>query len=249
VSGRLERGLSRVLAPIRPAFAGVDLGSAVIAVVAAAVLVASHYHGNTGGYFRTFGHRLSGWPFEPLYDYLYWFVSSTVLFGVVPLLAVLLMPGERLRDYGVGLGNRRLGIGVAVAFYLVMLPVVLVASRTSTFAHTYPLDHDALRSPMFLLVYEIGYAMYFISWEWLFRGFLLFGMKKRIGNHAIWVTLIPFALMHTGKPELEAYGSIVAGVALAVLALRTRSFWYGAALHAAVACTMDVASAFGRLHR
>ncbi len=69
-----------------------------------------------------------------------------------------------------------------------------------------------------------------------------------MGNHAIWVQLLPFVLMHTGKPEIEAFASIVAGIALCVLALRTRSFWYGALLHAAVAGTMDLVNAVHQIH-
>jgi membrane protease YdiL (CAAX protease family) len=49
--------------------------------------------------------------------------------------------------------------------------------------------------------------------------------------------------MHMGKAEPEALGSIVAGVALGVLALRTRSFWYGVLVHASVAVWMDLLSA------
>jgi len=36
---------------------------------------------------------------------------------------------------------------------------------------------------------------------------------------------------------------VVAGVALGILALRTRSFWYGVVVHATVACWMDFLSA------
>jgi membrane protease YdiL (CAAX protease family) len=45
--------------------------------------------------------------------------------------------------------------------------------------------------------------------------------------------------MHLGKAELEALGSIAAGIALGVLALRTRSFWYGVLIHGVVAVWMD----------
>jgi membrane protease YdiL (CAAX protease family) len=50
-------------------------------------------------------------------------------------------------------------------------------------------------------------------------------------------------VMHLGKAEPEALGSVLAGVALGLLAWRTRSFWYGAGLHAIVAIAMDVLSA------
>jgi hypothetical protein len=46
--------------------------------------------------------------------------------------------------------------------------------------------------------------------------------------------------MHVGKPGPEAIGSIVAGIALGIIALRNRSFIPGAILHWAVAVTLDL---------
>ena len=59
---------------------------------------------------------------------------------------------------------------------------------------------------------------------------------------ALLVQVAPFAVMHLGKAELETLGSIIAGVALGILSLRTRSFLYGFVLHATIAVFMDVLS-------
>jgi membrane protease YdiL (CAAX protease family) len=50
---------------------------------------------------------------------------------------------------------------------------------------------------------------------------------------------MPFAVMHLGKAELETLGSIIAAIALGILSVRTRSFLYGALIHATVAIWMD----------
>ncbi len=93
-------------------------------------------------------------------------------------------------------------------------------------------------------VYELGYMSYFVGWEFFFRGWMLNGLLQRFGRGgAILIQTAPFAIMHLGKAELEALGSIVAGVALGVLALRTRSFWYGFFLHGLVALWMDLLAA------
>ena len=51
------------------------------------------------------------------------------------------------------------------------------------------------------------------------------------------------------QPMPEAFASIVAGLALGYMSLRTRSIWLGAAIHVTVAISMDFASLWrqGRL--
>ena len=69
---------------------------------------------------------------------------------------------------------------------------------------------------------------------------MLFGLREYVGYFAVFIQMVPFALLHLGSPELEAYGAIVAGIGLGMLALTTRSFWYGALVHMLVLGTMDV---------
>ncbi len=245
--GHHRNPLKRLWDEVRPTLSGMDLASFVIPISACVVLLLSRYHGGRGAFRRVIGDRLMEWPLAEIHPHLYWFGASFLLYGLIPLIIVLLLPREKLSEYGLGLGDWRFGLYLAAIFFVVMVPAVVVVSRLSDFATTYPLARGALNSWTHFGVYQGGYALYFVGWEFLFRGFLLFGMYKRIGNHAIWVQLIPFVIMHAGKPELEAYGSIIAGIALAMLAIRTRSFWYGALLHAAVATTMDVVASWNRV--
>jgi membrane protease YdiL (CAAX protease family) len=75
------------------------------------------------------------------------------------------------------------------------------------------------------------------------------GLLPKFGRAgAILIPVAPFAVMHLGKAEPEALGSIVAAIALGVLALRTRSFWYGFFVHGAVAVWMDVLYSWPAFH-
>lgn len=234
-------------APERPRMDG---GLALVTVLAAAALTLSHYDGDVSTWNELIAPRLHPHgALLPIADHLYWFGASFVLYAAVPL-AVLAAAREPLSGLGLGFGRWRFGLAVAAALYLVMTAVVLVAARTPTFAGAYPLSGAAAASWRLFLPYEAAYALYFVAWELLFRGWLLFGLHRRIGAAAVWVLAIPFATMHLGKPQPEALGSIAAAVALGYLALKTRSFWYGALLHACVAVTMDFAAAWHRLpHR
>jgi len=156
------------------------------------------------------------------------------LLSLIPLRLPLGKVGFRLEKHGRWI--RDIGL-----LYLVMLPIVYLASRRPDFQHAYPyFAFERLGAGSLLLGLGIKAVEMFI-WEFFFRGYLLFGFERRVGGPAaIAIQTIPFAIMHAGKPGLEAVGSIVAGIALGIIALRSRSFIPGTILHWSVAATMDI---------
>jgi membrane protease YdiL (CAAX protease family) len=106
----------------------------------------------------------------------------------------------------------------------------------------YPLSRILFAHRDLVLWYEAAYVLfYYIAWEFFFRGFLLFPLAKRFGGmNAVLIQTISSCLVHIGKPEAEIFGSIFAGIIFGVLALRTRSFWYGFALHAGIGVLTDL---------
>ncbi|MBX5484932.1 MAG: CPBP family intramembrane metalloprotease [Myxococcaceae bacterium] len=235
-----------------------ELGGEPTVVIcgACAVLILSHYQGSTSFFRSVFGAKTQTHPWSGALPYFWWFGWSLLLYLAVPLLLSRVTRGSFTRRYGLGLGDWRAGLWISGLFLLVMVPAVYLASRTPSFAHHYPLAGNGaftIKGPdgkpvVFLEVfflYELAYFLYFVGWEFLFRGWMLNGLLPRFGRGgAILCQVAPFALMHLGKPEPEALGSIVAGVALGILALRTRSFWYGAILHGCIAVWMDLLAAW-----
>lgn len=233
---------------VRAALSGFDLPAVVATLVGMSALIVSHYQGDTS-YFRShFGDGLSGAKAD-YYPYAYWHLASFTLYLALPLLACALTPGIRARDTGVGLGDWRLGAKATLLLVAAFVPIVWAASRTETFSAHYPLCGAAKRSLPVFVAYEFTFMLYFVGWEYLFRGYLLFSFEKSMGKAAILAQTLPFVVIHYGKPEAEVFGSIVAGIALGVLALRTRSFWYGAALHVAAAFSMDLFASYPFLFR
>jgi membrane protease YdiL (CAAX protease family) len=234
-----------------------ELGSepTVILCGASAFLVISHYQGGTGYFRNVVGNRFDNHPAFNVMSYWWWFASSFLLYLVMPLILAYATRGSFNRRYGFGLGDWRAGIKVSLLFLLVMLPAVWVVSKWKAFQGQYPLAGNSAftltlgpgkteTSLGLFAIYELGYVSYFVAWEFFFRGWMLNGLLPKFGRAgAILIPVAPFAVMHLGKAEPEALGSIVAGVALGVLALRTRSFWYGVLVHASVAVWMDLLSA------
>lgn len=81
------------------------------------------------------------------------------------------------------------------------------------------------------------------SWEFLFRGWLLFGFARKFGPEAIWLQAVPFALAHIGKPEIETLTTIFGGFIFGWVAWRTKSFVYPLLLHWFVGSFMIIVAA------
>jgi membrane protease YdiL (CAAX protease family) len=54
--------------------------------------------------------------------------------------------------------------------------------------------------------------------------------------------MLPFLILHNGKPAPETFGAIIAGIALGVLALRTNSILYCVLTHMSVMFSIDLIS-------
>ena len=71
---------------------------------------------------------------------------------------------------------------------------------------------------------------------------MLFGLEKKFGYYSVLIQMIPFLILHNGKPSAETFGAIIAGIALGILALRTRSIFYCVLAHASVMFSIDFIS-------
>src|SRR5262245_60269010 len=71
-------------------------------------------------------------------DY-YWFTCCFFLLGVAPLL-VSAPKMLRPASLGLGAGDARFGLRWLLILYVLMLPVVVIASLTNTFSQFYPLN-------------------------------------------------------------------------------------------------------------
>ncbi len=179
----------------------------------------------------------------PLASFVWWVAELGVLWGVVPLLIARAF-GMRPGAVGLGIGRLRAVLPTYGALYVIACVGVLFAATQPAFLDMYPLiPRDAgVWSWRLLLGYWLLYAAQFVCVEFLFRGFLLFPLRPRLGDAAIPVMIVPYALIHIGKPPAEAVLAIVGGAVLGWLALRAESIWGGVLMHTAMALSMDVAS-------
>jgi membrane protease YdiL (CAAX protease family) len=175
-----------------------------------------------------------------LYAHFYLSISSIIFRMLLPLLLILFVLRERPRDYGYRVRGT-LGLFKIYLFLLaVMLPLLFIASGMESFQAKYPLNKTAANSLGLFLTYELSYIFVFVSGEAFWRGYIVNGLAPKFGLYALPVMAIPYAMVHFGKPFPESLGAILAGIVLGYIALKHRSFWFGIALHATIAVSMDL---------
>lgn len=175
-----------------------------------------------------------------LLPYQFWGVSSLVIRVLAPLAVVTIILRESPRDWGFRLTGQWEHLRPYVWFLAAMLPVLLLASSLGSFQAKYPLYPLAVEGGWHFWGYQLFYGMQFLGLEAFFRGFMVFGLYPRLGMYAVPVMVIPYTMIHFGKPAPETFAAILAGFILGYLALKSRSFLWGWMLHWGVAITMDV---------
>lgn len=170
----------------------------------------------------------------------WWFGMQGITGFVLPAVVLLVLFRRSPQEIGLGLGDWRLATVLAALYVPVVALGTWVLSDGAAFQAQYPHYQPAAENWTFFLVYEALFLFYWIGWEYLWRGFVLFGTAHTFGLYAIFVQTVPFALLHLQKPLAEAVLSIVGGVALGALVWRCRSFWIAVPIHAAQMLLLDL---------
>jgi membrane protease YdiL (CAAX protease family) len=213
----------------------------VILVTTAVTLTLTHYFGGN----VTFSHLV---PYDPRaytrdeWDLLaraWWSGFRVVTYVLIPMITIVLMPGERVRDYYISFRGVGRHLWIYFGLYLVVLPFLVLVARQEQFLTTYPFYKYSNQSLGHFLRWQALYALQFMALEFFFRGYMLQGLRHKFGYGAIFVMIVPYCMIHFPKPFPETVGAIFAGIALGTLSMRTRSIWGGVLVHVGVALTMD----------
>jgi len=152
-------------------------------------------------------------------------ISANALFQTTFLLLIPLSIalGFGLKFKDVGLAFNKKVLFYSALLILIAIPGMIYGAQLSVFQNYYPRFY-AGSSLMFVLS-EIALIPYFFSFEFFYRGFSLFLLKKHVGIYwAILLHNIPYFLVHVGKPGLELYYSFFAGLVFAYVSIKAKSF-------------------------
>lgn len=145
-------------------------------------------------------------------------LSYIFYFILLPVLTIRFVLKDNPLHYGFALGNYRIWLYYVLITVIISVPVLLIGAKF-TAVHKY---------------YGRGFSYYeffcltvptLLAWEYLLRGFVLFGLKERFGKASIIIQMVPFVLLHLGKPEVETLSCIITGLWFGWIAYRGKSFW------------------------
>jgi hypothetical protein len=213
-----------------------------ILVTAAIALVIPKYFGSPSSFqnFPWLVAAFADYPYPDLHPQLFWAAFKLIHYGLLPYLCIKLVLKSDLRAHGVRFVWEPKVWLLYAGLLLFVLPLTYLAAGTSSFLRTYPKYAGAGDSLPQLLLWEFAYAFQFLMLEFFFRGFLNFALARRIGSLSIFVMIVPYAMIHLAKPMAECLGSILTGIVLGTVALRTRSIYGGVVVHCVVAWSMDL---------
>ncbi len=169
------------------------------------------------------------------------FWGGAFLLVVIPILIIKLGFKQPLSNYGLGLppkGRRVLAVWTFVTLTLLSLPAFWLGARDPGMQAVYPLYRPFGSMGQFVL-YELTYLPFFIAIEFIFRGYLLFGLagvrddEIRGGfpgvfyfhRYALLIQMLAYTAWHLGKPIPELWGTLIWGLAAGATAFAIRSIW------------------------
>jgi membrane protease YdiL (CAAX protease family) len=185
-------------------------------------------------------------------QYAWRFCASFLLLGLLPLAGALAV-GEKPRDLGLSWPRSVTTWWVWALVAVVSLGIAVAGAYTPVTAAYYPYSKSLLQRiaergfGVFGLHAALYLLLYYLPWELLFRGILVFPVLRLAGNAEPSALIclaslqsVPSALLHFGHPPVESLGAVAFGVAAGYMTYRSRSILPALFIHAGVGIVQDL---------
>lgn len=186
----------------------------------------------------------------PLLSFVPWdrelisFWGGAIIVVFIPMLIIKFGFKQKLSDFGLGLppkGKRSFAAAVFFTLTIICLIPFYFGSKDPGMQNVYPF-YKSFSSISEFAIYELTYLPFFIAIEFIFRGYLLFGLAgvkdfeiKNSGGgvsgefyfykYAVLISMLSYTAWHLGKPLAELWGTPIWGLAAGVCTLEVRSIW------------------------
>jgi hypothetical protein len=206
-------------------------------------------------YTLLFGATLTEWQFSfgwPLYR----FSLATCLFFLLPWYLVCKKWNMPINTIGVQRGNVKLGLILTAIGAVVTIGVGFSVAGDPTFKEFYPMERvfvdpakfGAFNVAGFVIMETLYFFLYYIPYEFFFRGVSQFPLldmgKVRTTWIVLYTTAITTAVHYTGTPITELVSAFAVGFIFGLATIKCRSIWYVLVVHAAIGIVTDFVCLF-----
>jgi len=191
------------------------------------------------------------------------FIVGFLLLVVIPCCIIKFIFKERLSEYGLGWPKEIKRRKQAVSGFFLIMGVSIIPFYLSAFnpemQGEYPLFGDVIAKGAWgaFIVYELVYLLFFVVIDFIYRGYLLFGIFKIkdlevikgvkgikgplvFGIYAILIQMLSYTMWHIAKPVPELIGTIFWGIGTGAVVLKSRTVWPVIIAHWLLCVLLDI---------
>ena len=171
---------------------------------------------------------------------MFWRYAGVFYYAVVPAIVVFVLFPHNLAFYGVSFVNLFEALIWTLGLGAILLLMQSKSAKEPENVEQYPQIRINNWTPKLLFKNSFGWFIYLLTYEFLYRGVLLFGLIEAFGVWpAIMVNTIIYSLAHVPKGNREALAAIPFGIILCYLTIKTETIWIAVFVHLVLALSND----------
>lgn len=156
-----------------------------------------------------------------------WFWINLILFFLFPFLIIRFLLKEKTKDFGLTLGNVRVGIILAAVATFLLTALNYFLMTKPEWRNSFYLYPPIAGNFWIFLWFEIIVAgSVFFAREFFFRGFLQLGLEEKMGNYAIVAQAVLYSLLFLKSPWLIVITAFLSALAAGCIVSKSRSLLY-----------------------
>jgi len=169
------------------------------------------------------------------------FIAGFLLLVIVPIIIIKFGFKEPLGKYGLSLPAKDKAVAGLLTYLLlvgILGPGFYFTARNQSMQEVYPFYKGFTTVGQFI-IYEIAYFPFFVTIEFIFRGYLLFGLadmhdtytKTNLNKNlhfigfGLIIQMLAYTMWHMGKPLPELWGTPVWGLVTGIFTYNLKSIW------------------------
>jgi membrane protease YdiL (CAAX protease family) len=180
---------------------------------------------------------------------IYWILFQRAvgvfLYGLIPVLAVLVFSQKKISFYGLSFLNFPESLYWTLAASAVIIPFSILNARNPSHQKKYPQIQTDEWNLGLVFLSASSWMIYLFVYELLLRGVLFFSCLRSFGLWpAVIINISVYAFFHLHKNFLEIMGSLLLGIVFCLITYQTGTIWTVFFAHAVLALSSEWASIY-----